>query len=372
MIKDFISWSSDIGLRSWMVEVFVIVFVTLLLGLVSQVVLKRLYERLKRTRTAWDHSLVEALARPLQVLIWLVGLSFAVAAAGRNSDSALLNAVGSLREVGVIVILAWFLMRFIRRGEQIILSQASGKGKTVDYTAVDAIGKLLRLTVAITAVLVALQTLGFSIAGVLTFGGVGGIAVGFAARDLLANFFGGLMVYMDRPFSVGDWIRSPDRNIEGTVEEIGWRITRIRTFDSRPLYVPNSTFATIALENPSRMRSRRIFETVGIRYDDADRIKDIVANVKSMLTSHDGIDHNQTLIVNFNAFASSSMDFFMYCFTTTSAWVEFHEIKQDVLLRTLDIIEAHGAQCAFPTSTVHLFQEPVPPTEAGSGEGPRG
>ena len=120
------------------------------------------------------------------------------------------------------------------------------------------------------------------------------------------------------------------------------------------------------------MRSRRIFETVGIRYDDADRIKDIVANVKSMLTSHDGIDHNQTLIVNFNAFASSSMDFFMYCFTTTSAWVEFHEIKQDVLLRTLDIIEAHGAQCAFPTSTVHLFQEPVPPTEAGSGEGPRG
>ena len=104
-----------------------------------------------------------------------------------------------------------------------------------------------------------MQALGYSISGVLAFGGIGGIAVGFAAKDLLANFFGGLMIYLDRPFSVGDWIRSPDKNIEGTVEEIGWRLTRIRTFDKRPLYVPNSTFTQISVENPSRMLNRRIY-----------------------------------------------------------------------------------------------------------------
>ena len=82
---------------------------------------------------------------------------------------------------------------------------------------------------------------------------MGGIAVGFAARDLLANFLGGLSIFMDRPFAVGDWIRSPDREIEGTVEDVGWRVTRIRTFDQRPLYVPNSVFSTVALENPSRL-----------------------------------------------------------------------------------------------------------------------
>ena len=87
----------------------------------------------------------------------------------------------------------------------------------------DATGKLLRASVVITAVLVALQTLGVSVGGVLAFGGVGGIAVGFAARDLLANLFGGLTIYLDRPFRVGDWILSPDREIEGTVIEIGWR-----------------------------------------------------------------------------------------------------------------------------------------------------
>ena len=105
----------------------------------------------------------------------------------------------------------------------------------------------------------------------LTFGGVGGLIVGLAAKDLLSNFFGGMMIYFDRPFKVGDWIRSPDRQIEGTVERIGWRMTIIRTFDKRPLYVPNSVFSSIVVENPSRMLNRRINETFGLRYQDADK-----------------------------------------------------------------------------------------------------
>ena len=120
--------------------------------------------------------------------------------------------------------------------------------------------------------LMVLQSLGVSVSGLLAFGGIGGIAVGFAAKDMLANFLGGLSIYLDRPFAVGDWIRSPDRSIEGTVEDIGLRVTRIRTFDQRPLYVPNSTFSSVSLENPSRMTNRRIYETIGVRYEDAGRV----------------------------------------------------------------------------------------------------
>lgn len=206
----------------------------------------------------------------------------------------------------------------------------------------------------ITAFLVVLQTLGFSISGVLAFGGIGGIAVGFAARDLLANFFGGLMIYLDRPFVVGEWVRSPDREIEGIVEDIGWRLTRIRTFDKRPLYVPNAVFASISVENPSRMENRRIYETIGIRYDDISKMGTIVEKVKSMLANHPEIDTNKTLIVNFNKFAASSLDFFIYTFTKTTVWERYHEIKQDVLLKVIDIIEKEGAEVAFPTSTIHL------------------
>ncbi len=199
-----------------------------------------------------------------------------------------------------------------------------------------------------------MQTMGLSITGVLTFGGIGGIAVGFAAQDLLANLFGGLVIYLDRPFKVGDWIRSPDREIEGTVIKIGWRLTEIRTFSQRPLYIPNSTFSKIALENPSRMLNRRIFETIGLRYCDISKMERIVAEVSALLRNHPEIDPDRTLIVNFDSFNASSVDFFVYTFTKTVNWVEFHAVKQRVLLEIAEIIERHGAEIAFPTSTVHL------------------
>jgi len=123
------------------------------------------------------------------------------------------------------------------------------------------------------------------------------------------------------------------------VEKIGWRITCIRTFDKRPLYVPNSAFSTIAVENPSRMTNRRIYETIGIRYDDAGLMATIVDDVKLMLKEHDEIDAGQTLIVNFNEFAPSSLDFFVYTFTKTTNWIKFHEIKQDVMLKIIGINE---------------------------------
>jgi MscS family membrane protein len=212
--------------------------------------------------------------------------------------------------------------------------------------------------VIITALLIAMQLLGYSVSGLLAFGGIGGIAVGFAAKDLLANFFGGLMIYLDRPFSVGDWIRSPDKEIEGTVEDVGWRLTRIRTFDKRPLYIPNSVFASISVENPSRMTNRRIYETVGIRYCDMDSMNNIVQQVTQMLKDHDAIDNNQTMIVNFNKFSDSSLDFFIYTFTKTTDWIEFHSVKQDVLLQIAEIIKKNGSEIAFPTSSIHLESAP--------------
>ena len=229
----------------------------------------------------------------------------------------------------------------------------------MDRATADAITKLLRVSIIITALLVALQTLGFSISGVLAFGGIGGIAVGFAAKDLLSNFFGGLMLYLDRPFVVGEWIRSPDREIEGTVEDIGWRLTRIRTFDKRLLYVPNATFASITVENPSRMSHRRIYETIGLRYDDAPRVVAILDAIRTMLREHPDIDQSQTLMVNLNAFGPSSLDFFVYTFTRTTVWTEYHEVKERILVRIHEIIAEHGAEIAFPTRTLHVPDQVV-------------
>jgi len=339
---------------AWVIQVFIVIFISLIADFIQKRVISKFIIQLEKTDNFWDDALLVALQGPLSLLIWLLGLTIAADIVRSVSDVFIFNAVAPARTVGFVVIVAWYISRFILFAEENILKRSEIIGKPVDRTTADAIAKLLRISVYITAIMVILQTLGYSISGVLAFGGISGIAVGFAAKDLLSNFFGGLMIYLDRPFAVGDWIRSPDRDIEGTVEAIGWRLTRIRTFDKRPIYVPNSIFTSITVENPSRMTRRRLYETVGIRYDDVDKMEVIVQDVKQMLIEHPEIDAHQTMIVNFNKFAPSSLDFFIYTFTKTTQWVKFHEIKQDVMLKIIRIIESHGAQCAFPTSTVHV------------------
>jgi MscS family membrane protein len=261
----------------------------------------------------------------------------------------------------LILLVGWLLHRVSTGIEKELLSEHRGPRDSDDRATISAVARLARITVWVLSALMVLQSLGVSVSGLLAFGGIGGIAVGFAAKDMLANFLGGLSIYLDRPFAVGDWIRSPDRSIEGTVEDIGLRVTRIRTFDQRPLYVPNSTFSSVSLENPSRMTNRRIYETIGVRYEDASRVAKIVSHVQTMLTEHEDIAQDRTMIVNFNHMGPSSLDFFVYAFTKTTNWVEYHAIKENVLLQILEIVESNGAEIAFPTHTIH--QVPAEPTE---------
>lgn len=350
-------------------QLFLVVLAVVVANFFLRRTMARLEEHSRSTMVEWDFPLLSAARRPLSVLAWIVGLSFAARIVESKTDSVLLEVVEPLRTVGVIACVAWFLVRFIGNFQDSIIEKRHRRGESIDRTTVDAIGKLLRVSVIITSVLVGLQSLGFSVSGVLAFGGIGGIAVGFAAKDLLANFFGGLMVYLDRPFVVGDWVRSPDKEIEGTVEEIGWRLTRIRTFDKRPLYVPNAVFAQITVENPSRMSNRRIKETVGLRYVDIGKVAAIVADIKAMLQSHEEIDQNQTLIVNLLQFGPSTLDIMVYTFTRTTVWVHFHEIKQDVMLKIADIVVAHGAELAFPTRTLHVLGEAAAAEAVGAQAG---
>ena len=348
MIEETVDSIQEFFERPELLWVFLVVFLTLTCNYIARRLLLKLEKQTELSNSLWDDALVRSARKPLAWLVWVIGFSWAAEILADGTDSTLEQLIEPARFIAVVGLLAYFLSRFIAEAEKAFIEGGA------DVTTANAVGKLLRVSVFITAGLSGLQTLGVSISGVLAFGGIGGIAVGFAARDLLANFFGGLMIYMDRPFAVGDWIRSPDRNIEGTVEQIGWRLTQIRTFDQRPLYVPNLVFANISLENPSRMRNRRINETIGVRYDDAGKLPVIIDDVRKMLLEHPDIDTGRTLMVNFDSFADSSLEFFIYTFTKTVNWVEFHQVKERVMLEIIRIVEGHGAEFAFPTRTLHV------------------
>ena len=343
-------------------EQFATVALLLLAGTLAHVllgfILRRLHRAAIHSEQTWDDVLITAIETPMRLGLWILVayLALEVYPLAPRVQERLMQAP----DTGLVLLLAWFLHRLISGVRSEVLKRSSQRGaSSTDKATIRAMAKLARIALWIVAGLMILQTIGVSISGLLAFGGIGGIAVGFAAKDLLANFFGGLSIYLDRPFTVGDWIRSPDREIEGTVEDVGWRLTRIRTFDQRPLYVPNAVFSQIAVENPSRMLNRRIYETIGLRYEDSGRMEAVVEQVRQMLESHEDIDKSRTLMVNFVSFGPSSLDFFVYTFTKTTVWVDYHRTKEDILLRILGIIHANGADVAFPTRTVQLEQVPA-------------
>jgi MscS family membrane protein len=356
-IQPFLQASTET--RIWLTQVFLVVFATVSTNFLLMRVIDIAERLVDKTESLWDDALLEAARIPVRLFIWTIGITFAVDILDNVTETAVFEYLPQVRSVAYIVIFAMFLTRFISFAEHNIVDPRR-LSKPMDQTTAKALAKLLRMSVMITAALIILQTLGYSVSGVLAFGGIGGIAIGFAAKDLLANFFGGMMIYLDKPFVVGDWVRSPDRQIEGTVEDIGWRLTRIRTFDKRPLYIPNSMFASIVVENPSRMTNRRIFENFGIRYDDGAKMKQICDDVRSMLRQHPEIDQDQTLIVHFNRYGESHLEFMVYAFTRTTEWIPFHAIKEDVLLKIMAIVELHGAEFAFPTRTLHIAAQGHP------------
>ncbi len=345
---------------AWVASIFSLLCFAVLSDFVTQRIINKLILKAERTENIWDNVFFMSLKRPFKLSVYTVALYYSAQVTSKYFNIEITASTPMVLSIAVIFIISFFFLKFTDLFEKAYVEKNNSHNKTIDRSVVDAVSKLIKLAIYVISLITVLQTVGFSLSGLLAFGGMGGIAVGFAAKDFLASFFGGLRVlYLDRPFAVGDWIRSPDLSLEGTVERIDWRQTIIRKFNSNYLSVPNSVFSNICIENVSRMTNRRIYEYVGIRYSDANKMSTIVDDIRLMLVEDKDIDQSKTIIVNFDKFSSSSLDFYIYCFCKTTNWVEYTNIKERILLNTLQIIESHDAECAFPTSTIHLAQDSV-------------
>ena len=341
----------NFNLDNWLIKFIAIIFLIIIINILTRVVLNYLKKQFRKTSNMWDDCIIDSIYKPFTFLVWIIGIILTLELFNRDIGFIDISndIIGDIKRAGIIFVIALFLINLSKNFQNTIIQNNKKNNVDIDESTYEAIAKIIRLSVIITSGLIVLQTFGFSISGVLAFGGIGGVAVGFAAKDMLANFFGGLMIYLDRPFRKGDWIRSPDRELEGFVENIGWRQTSIRNFRKNIIYIPNSVFMSIIVENPSRMSHRRIKEVIGLRYKDLPKMIKIVDDVKSMISNHNDIDHSQTTIVNFDSYNDSSIDFFIITYANTTEWVRYHEIKQDVLIQVGSIIENNGAEIAFPT-----------------------
>ena len=338
----------------WLVQFSILLVCILLTNFLTTRAVIKLANHAKENQHFWLILFYQSLQLPVRLLIWLIGAGYTIRILQSHFEaSPIFSLLMMIKNAGIIVLFVWFLLDLIKQVDTAFLNN-DYKNHHFDVTTVHAISQLVRVVVLISAFLIVMQSLGVPISALLAFGGAGTVVVGLAGKDLLANFFGGLMIYLDKPFKVGDWIRSPDRNIEGHVEYIGWRLTRIRTFEKRPLYVPNALFSTIIVENPSRMRNRRIYKTLNIRYSDLNKLPAILNDINRLLKEHEGIDQAQLFFAHLNELADSSIDFLIYAFTKATSRKQFQAVQEEILLKAIAIIHQHGADCAFPTRTLEL------------------
>lgn len=337
--------------------IFIIVVAVLVINWVMQWVLYVILKREDSAESVWRHAFLSAIGPPLRTIIWLIGFTIIadlfMPDGKTEQGTAFVTLFPQARNVLAVVAVAWFFLRLVGRVQDNLEAHARAKDEPLDPTASDAIGKIARAAVVITALMGIMQSLGFSLTSLLAFGGAAGIAVGFAAQSLVANLLGGLTVFATRIFKIGDDIIIPDTELNGEVEHIGWRATRVLGWDRKPFYVPNSKFNSTTVINHSQKKYRRIMEYVHLRYRDIDKVEAIVSDGNRMINEHPDIDHS-FFVFRFDSYGDFALKLFLYAYSPITNYPKFTAVKEDVLLKIAAIIGEHDAELAIPVSTVHM------------------
>jgi len=343
----------DIPASRW-IAALLILFITI----VGRQSLLWLFARLtrsiaSRTATHLDNVLLDAAGKPAGWLLYVLGILATLHVLNPpESIFPLMPLVDSIGRILSLANAAWFLWRLIDGLSAHLSARAAQTDSTLDDQLVPFVTKTLKIFIVITAVLVIAQNMGYSISGLIASLGIGGIAVAMAARDTIANVFGSIMILVDRPFAIGDWIKAGD--FEGVGEEIGFRSTRIRTFEHTLVNVPNSLLANMVIDNIDARSKRRIKMRIGLTYSTTpEQMQQAIEGIEAILEKHPGVDQDFKL-VKFDEFTDSSLSIFLYYFSASKNWADYLQVRQEVNKRIMHLLESMQLDFAFPTRTLHV------------------
>ncbi len=347
-----------LGIALW---VYLAAFGAILVGFIAKkivnIVFKRLIKASESTRFAFDDILFNSLSRPVEWAVALAGVFIALLILPIPKEPINIEKfVWSLLTGSSVALVVWFAIRLVDGLADIWAKKAAETETKLDDQLVPILRRSTKVFLFIIGVVLVLQNLGYSVGSLLAGLGIGGLAVAMASKDTVANLFGSLVVFLDKPFQIGDWVEMGD--IEGTVEEVGLRTTRVRTFANSVITIPNLLFTTRPINNWSRMKKRRIKMTIGVTYAASQqKIDELVKRIRKIIEDDQQI-RSDFYLVNFDNFGPSSLDIFIYCFTATTNWAEFLQAKQGFMFKVMDCVKELGLEFAYPTQTVHVESLP--------------
>lgn len=347
----------EISSSLWIVEI--------LLGLVaiycSNWALKKVVHRYRADAAEtqrWRVNLDQIIFAPMRLVLWVLGIAYVLSVLsfhfGIFESISFFNHV---RNAGIIFALAWMALRWKKVMQEHLLTVHHGR---YDPATLQFVFKLVTAVVVVLATLVMLQIFGVNVLPLLAFGGIGAAAVGFAAKDVIANFFGGLMVIINRPFIEGDEIYLCQEGIEGYVEKIGCYMTTIRDKNKCLVYLPNALFAKAYVVNRSRRSHRCIEETLDIGYEDAGRVPMLTEELRKVLSNHPKIDAAQSILIGVDELGDYALQVKMKFYTNAVSDSAYTHIRQEVLLKVNALLEEHGVDMPLPTQAISLTSRNAP------------
>jgi len=342
-----------------LIPIGLVVLAAIILNIIQAWTLSRFARRMSHGGFRWTAVIATSLSRPLGFAIWVIALSLAIQMfiepdPAKRLDSLASVRIGQVRTGFVLLLIGWFIARSVRAYEGLLLQPKEGE-EHLDVTIVHAVTNFLIVVVWLGVLLIGLQTYGVNMTAIITLGGASSFALTFAFQDVFKNLFGGLMILFSRPFKIGDGIELYGKNIQGSVEEIGLYQSKIRGWDTVPFVIPNSMFLVNPIKNLDHREQRRLNFTAGLRYEDFDKVEPVIKDILALLEGHEQVDGDATLRVHLAAYGASTLDINVLCFGVEGLSAsEFFQLQQGLLLECGRIITGHGADFAFPTTTIDL------------------
>ncbi len=340
--------AGNIGLMTLFIALVYILAAIVVQKIFTKYIFPALSKFASRTNNDWDDCILDAFLHPLEWLIILSGIFAALNTLPFNAriDHAILVSYRSF----FIILITWGLYDIASK--DFLLAEDLKNKYNIDNMLIPLLSNALRFIILALALVILIEELGYEVNGLIAGLGLGGLAFALAAQNTIANMFGGIVIISDKPFTIGDWIRTA--SAEGTVEDISFRSTRLRAFDQSLITVPNSTLANESITNFTRMGKRRISFDLGLTYNTSrNQMEECINRIRAMLMAHKDV-HPETIMVYFNKFNDSSLDIFIYFFTITTNWSEYLAVREDIHLEIMTIIEELGLNIAFPTQSIYL------------------
>ncbi|WP_110928567.1 mechanosensitive ion channel family protein [Bacillus massiliglaciei] len=251
-----------------------------------------------------------------------------------------------LVRASIIFVISWGLYNLSSSSSLLFAKLNEKYNFKIDEILIPFFSRALRVVIVAISFSIIAQEFEYDVNGFVAGLGLGGLAFALAAKDAIGNLFGGIIIITEKPFTIGDWIKTA--SVEGTVEDISFRSTRVRTFDQALVTVPNATLASESITNWSQMRKRQVSFKLRVEYDTPkDRLENVVRQIEYLLKNYQGVDQ-ETILVRFDEYQDYGYGIMVYFFTETTVWSEYLKIKEAVNFEILDILKNEEVEIALP------------------------